>query len=177
MEDYYPCTDSALNIDLQYFVEKHNDNDKVCFLVIIVCNIALIFTNICQFMGHYSMMIRWYKENPIDGREIARSIQVGIPPEKEGENCNKSREDEPDMHIGFTVPEADREVVKTSMSHLKNEAVAALAVEEESYQVMVDLKNSSPIKLPRQTLMSNIKKFLIRHNKKSSDGTTAYPKG
>ena len=33
------------------------------------------------------MMIKWYKQNPIDGKEIARSIQVGIPPEKEGEDC------------------------------------------------------------------------------------------
>lgn len=89
------------------------------------------------------MMIKWYKQNPTDGKEIARSIQVGIPPEKEGEDCINEH-DESGMQIGFTVPEADREVVKTPISHLKNEAVAALPLEGEAYQVKVDLKHSSP---------------------------------
>lgn len=29
------------------------------------------------------MMMLWYMENPLDGKRIARKIQVGIPPEAE----------------------------------------------------------------------------------------------
>lgn len=72
----------------------------------IIADSLLIFTTVGQFIGHYKMMIRWYKENPKDGLHIARSIQVGIPPDLvQRHNLNSS-----DAIIGLTVPEADREV-------------------------------------------------------------------
>ncbi len=33
------------------------------------------------FFANYHMMVLWYMENPLDGKQIARKIQVGIPPE------------------------------------------------------------------------------------------------
>lgn len=53
--------------------------------------------------------------------------------------------DESGICIGYTVPEADREIQKTPLSQFKNNSVAALALEGESYEViMVDLKHSKP---------------------------------
>ena len=51
------------------------------------------------------MMVRWYRENPLDGNEIARSIQVGLPAEIE-----ERPESQEGVSKGHTVPEADREV-------------------------------------------------------------------
>ena len=64
------------------------------------------------------------------------------------------------MHLGFTVPEADREVVKIPIKVLKDVAVAALPVEGESHQVKVNLKYSSPQKLPRDKLMASLRDFV-----------------
>ena len=53
--------------------------------------------------------------------------------------------DDSGICIGYTVPEADREIQKTPLSQFKNNSVAALALEGESYEViMVDLKHSKP---------------------------------
>ena len=105
------------------------------------------------------MMIRWYTENPIDGKKIARAIKVGIPPD---EDCNNHEEgdDVQEMHVGFTVPEADREVIRTSVKRLKDEAVAALPLEGESHQVKVDLKYSSPKKLPKDKLLAKLHDYM-----------------
>lgn len=58
------------------------------------------------------------------------------------------------MNVGFTVPEADREVVQTSVKSLKDNAVAALPVEGDPYSVKVDLKYSSPKRMPKDKLLA-----------------------
>ena len=99
------------------------------------------------------MMLKWYKENPIDGKEIARAIQVGLPPD---EDCKNEHDDQDSLQIGLTVPEADREVVKTHISLQKDIAVTALPLEGLSHQVMVDLSNSSPKRLPQDETLATI---------------------
>ena len=134
VEDFYTCTDDALWIDLDYFRKEYIDDTKVIYLVLIAGNFALICSTLCQFLGHFAMMMRWYRENPIDGKEIARSIQVGIPPDQD---CPAKADDEKEdeMHLGFTVPEADREVFRTPTKRLKDISVAAMPPEGESHQV------------------------------------------
>ena len=81
---------------------------------------------LCNFLAHYSVMIHWYEMNPLDGHRIARNIQVGLPPDPKA--TEPVKDDLGHMvYKGFKVPEADREVVKTPLVMLKNEAVPAEA--------------------------------------------------
>ena len=73
-EQSYSCTDQAIKIDLDYLKSEYEHNDMVFFYIIIIANTLLIITTISQFSSHYYMMVRWYRENPLDGNEIARSI-------------------------------------------------------------------------------------------------------
>ena len=71
----------------------------------------LILLTLVQYCCHYSMMMKWYRENPLDGKQIARSIQVGIPPEAPDDpNGPNDCPDNDAVSFGHTVPEADREV-------------------------------------------------------------------
>lgn len=83
MQEYYPCTDAALAIDLDYFDQKFKNNESWYSLIIVASDCVLIFTTFIQFLTHTSMMLKWYKENPKDGIEVARAIQVGLPPGEE----------------------------------------------------------------------------------------------
>ena len=69
--------------------------------------VILILLTLVQYCCHYSMMIKWYRENPLDGKQIARSIQVGLPPEGD---ANGPHDDSGIVSKGHIVPEADREV-------------------------------------------------------------------
>jgi len=52
------------------------------------------------------MMMRWYKEHPVDGNAVARSISVGLPPDQNSYDYSN------ELEMGLVVPEADREVRK-----------------------------------------------------------------
>ena len=100
----YACTYPSLEIDFDAFLEEkvntiylHNWN------IILVNGLLFIFT-MTQFYCHYKLMMLWFIENPKDGRQIARRIQVGIPPDSlQSPDLNA-------VSLGLTVPEADREV-------------------------------------------------------------------
>ena len=74
VSDYYPCTDAAVKIDLKYFQRMQDRDIKVIYMIIIICSAALVMITVCQFYSHRAMIMKWYKENPTDGKEIARSI-------------------------------------------------------------------------------------------------------
>lgn len=74
VEDFYPCTDDSLEINLKLFEKDYEKNAKIYYLLIMTCNIVLIVSSVAHFAAHYSMMMRWFTENPTDGTKIARSI-------------------------------------------------------------------------------------------------------
>ena len=74
VSDFYPCTDPSLAIDLEFFETRQRTNERVYYLALMIGNGALVFTTTFQFLSHTVMMLRWYRENPKDGMEIARSI-------------------------------------------------------------------------------------------------------
>ena len=86
----------------------------------------LVIFLLVQFVTHYRMMIRWYREHPLDGQKVARAIQVGIPPDMPDQHADNSA-----MYVGHLVPEADREWNITPIYHAKNKAVPALEVEDD----------------------------------------------
>ena len=102
------------------------------------------------------MMVRWYRENPLDGNEIARSIQVGLPAEIE--ERPESREG---VSKGHTVPEADREVFSSPIALQKDKAVPGLPMDnvEDSSLVKVDWQQSDPKKLMESIKKSDTNKF------------------
>ena len=76
-------------------------------------------------------MIKWYRENPLDGKQIARSIQVGIPPEGD-ENGPNDNSDGNLVSKGHIVPEADREVRSLPLAISMVFAVPGLPDEEKN---------------------------------------------
>ena len=76
--------------------------------------------------------MRWYRENPKDGSSIARSIQVGIPPENSGVIDRRTG-----LADGFVVPEADREVNKDPIYFVKRKSICAIPVMNEDGTLIV----------------------------------------
>ena len=70
--------------------------------------------------------MRWYRDNPKDGSSIARSIQVGIPPETSGVIDRRTG-----LADGLAVPEADREVNKNPIYYVKRKSISAIPVMNE----------------------------------------------
>ena len=56
-------------------------NLSVYVKVIIIFSIANIIQTGIQFTTHYLMMMRWYKENPMQEERQVRSIKVGLAPD------------------------------------------------------------------------------------------------
>ena len=75
-------------------------------------------------------MIKWYRENPLDGKQIARAIQVGIPPEGDPNGPNDCPENDA-VSMGHMVPEADREVRSQPLAISMVFAVPGLPDEEK----------------------------------------------
>ena len=106
------------------------------------------------------MLMRWYRENPLDGNAIARSIQVGIPPD---EDLAISRDNNGSgLRLGFTVPEADREVSSKPISLAKDIAVPGLTLDGFSSFKKIDLGNSSPTKLLKRKLGADEEPYAFR---------------
>ena len=76
----YLCTYSSIRVDHEIFERDSDKQVELCIFIIMLQSMLIIFTLI-QYITHYRMFIRFLRENPIDGWKIARSIQVGIPPE------------------------------------------------------------------------------------------------
>ena len=75
----YACTNSALALEFDVLVAEYEAFCETEYILIIVANVLLVISTPVQFVTHSSMMLRWYAENPKDGRRIARAIRVGIP--------------------------------------------------------------------------------------------------
>ena len=110
------CTNLASQIDIEELFEgPYMQATRSTFVMLIIgLNGLLVLFTLTQFCCHYSMIMQWYKKNPIDGLSVARKISVGIPVEKPNmseSNQEESNQSDSAVTKGLTVPEADREVI------------------------------------------------------------------
>ena len=124
----YICTDSSLLIDFKAIrseFESQGLHHLKPALLGILAFVVLVLLTLGQFCCHYNMMMRWYVEHPADGKTIARSIRVGIPPDQSVLDQKKGSPD-----LGHAIPEADREVKKEPMSSQRRGSIPASEVED-----------------------------------------------
>ena len=69
--------------------------------------------------------MRWYRDNPKDSITTARSIHVGIPPNVDGSV------DQRGFAEGQAVPEADRDVNKDPIYHIKKMSIHGIPIVNE----------------------------------------------
>ena len=62
--------------------EYNHSGFKTSAIIIIVLGSIIALNISIQFVTHYHMMMRWYKENPIFEQKIVRSIKVGLAPDE-----------------------------------------------------------------------------------------------
>ena len=126
MEGSYSCTFPSIEIDLEAFIDAKIEPFNYSLNLILVNGLLFVFT-FMQYTCHYRLMMQWYSENPKDGKQFARKIQVGIPP-----NASESYQanDPQSVSIGLTVPEADREVRSQPLAISKRNAVPAVPCNE-----------------------------------------------
>lgn len=84
-------------------------------LMMAVNGMMVLFT-LTHFCCHYSMIMQWYRKNPLDGLTVARKISVGIPVEADQSNQEDSNRSDVEIAKGLTVPEADREVINQTQA-------------------------------------------------------------
>ena len=96
-----------MNIDLDYLDDEYTKMNEAYFITIIVSNVLLLVITPSQFVCHTTMILRWYRENPSDGHNIARAIRVGLP------LVDVKHKSLGEGEVwGYAVPEADRDVTK-----------------------------------------------------------------
>lgn len=89
-------------------------------------NILLIFL---QFLMHYKMLMRWHKENPLTDEKQVRSIRVGLKPDDDDDKAPPDGQFNKDkVSAGQTVPEADREKMKSPLRIMKRRSVPGIPV-------------------------------------------------
>ena len=57
--------------------------------MIMVLGSANVVLIALQFLMHYKMLMRWYRENPVMDSKFVRSIKVGIMPENDPQNVSE----------------------------------------------------------------------------------------
>lgn len=99
-----------------------------------VISAFLVFITLLQFFSNYRLIVRWFADHPSDETKIfARSISVGLHPD--APDC---QDHETGLALGLEVPEADRNVFKEPMSHLKRKSIPALPFKNENGEDVVD---------------------------------------
>ena len=78
MRGSYSCTYPSIEIDLDQFVADKVNPINFSLNIILINGLLFLFT-LTNFFCHYRLMMQWWLQNPKDGRQIARKIQVGIP--------------------------------------------------------------------------------------------------
>ena len=101
------CTDASLMIDIDKLV-KDRDNksgfDGTAGMIMVLGSANVILIAL-QFLMHYKMLMRWYRENPLMSIKLVRSIKVGIMPEP---RLDSEQSPQQGISQGQIVPEADR---------------------------------------------------------------------
>ena len=98
--------------------------NEAYFITIIVSNVLLLVITPSQFVCHTTMILRWYRENPSDGHNIARAIRVGLP------LVDVKHKSLGEGEVwGYAVPEADRDVTKKNTIKFKNEAITGVIID------------------------------------------------